>query len=288
MNGIGSKPALVENGCIIRTAFTICTVLFAGLLCSFSVNAAEKPCSSVILSGHPNLPPVVWSDSRVITGAAPELIRNILQKFNIEVNSDYLGGNNRVLRKMQSGVVDINPAMIRTPELEKSIQFIEPAIYTQSYSVIVKRGAKKIPKTWRDLIDLQGVTPKGLSFGHDFDQFARKNLKLIRTFNAKQGLMMLNVGRVDYAIYPDTQGDLFVSLLDFEGRFEKASIEITSFELYVGVSNKIRCKLPVKEIAKELKYLHKSGRADHTVNDSLYKWMEFSLEKRSSTFPDKM
>ncbi|MGI9273757.1 MAG: transporter substrate-binding domain-containing protein [Endozoicomonas sp.] len=279
---------MAKNGCIIRTALTIYTALVAGTFYPALSFASDQPCSRVVLSGHPNLPPVVWGDSQIITGAAPELVRNILQKHQIEVVSDYLGGNRRVLRKMQSGVVDINPAMVRTPEDEQYVQFIEPAIYTQSYSVIIKRGAENIPKNWEDLVKLQGVTPKGLSFGHDFDLFARDNLKLIRTFNAKQGLMMLNVGRVDYAIYPNIQGDLFVSLLDFEGRFEKAPVEIASFKLHIGISDKIGCKLPVKKIAEELKYLHKSGRADHTVNDNLYKWMEFSLDKRSNSFPDKI
>lgn len=266
---------MAKRPSIIRTAFCLCT-LFAGN----AVQAKPEYCKSVVLSGHPNFPPVVWGDHQKIIGAAPDLITEILSNSGITVSSDYLGGNNRVLRKLAAGDIDINPAMIKSPEMEESTHFIDPPIYTQSYAVIVRKGKHTRLDTWEDLIPLQGVTPKGLSFGQEFDAFAKENLKLIRTFNARQGLMMLNVGRVDYAIYPDVQGDLFVSLLDFEGRFEKASVDIASFKLHIGISRKLDCDLPLKTLSEELNYMLSSGQADHTVNDNLYKWMEFSLDRR--------
>ncbi|WP_236631494.1 substrate-binding periplasmic protein [Endozoicomonas numazuensis] len=254
-----------------------------GLTLLFVISTAHsmtRLCDNILLSGHPNLPPIIWGDYQKTLGAAPELVSNILSKEGISVNSDYQGGINRVLRKLQTGEIDLNPAMVRTPELEKTVQFIEPPIYTQKYAVLVKKGKHKNLDSWDDLKKLLGVTPKGLSLGAEFDEFARKNLRLIRTFHARQGLLMLNVGRVDYAIYPDIQGDLFMSLLDFEGRFEKASVDIASFKLYVGVSRKLDCKLPLESLSKQLSYMLNSGQADHTVNDNLYKWMDFSLSKR--------
>ncbi|WP_062260303.1 substrate-binding periplasmic protein [Endozoicomonas arenosclerae] len=253
---------------------------FTLLFLQSTAHANTSQCDNVILSGHPNLPPVVWGDYQKTLGAAPELVSEILTREGINVVSDYQGGINRVLRKLESGDIALNPAMVRTRELEKTVQFIEPPIFTQKYAVLVKKGKHKDLNSWDDLRKLLGVTPKGLSLGAEFDEFSRKNLRLIRTFHARQGLLMLNVGRVDYAIYPDIQGDLFMSLLDFEGRFEKASVDIASFKLYVGVSRKLDCKLPLDTLSEQLNYMLNSGRADHTVNDNLYKWMDFSLSKR--------
>lgn len=96
---------------------------------------------------------------------------------------------------------------------------------------------------------------------------------------------MLNVGRVDYAIYPQIQGNLFVSLLDFEGRFEKMPVEIASFNLHVGISRNMNCSLPVEAISEQLQVRQKNGYTERVVNDSLYKWMGFSLEKRNNIAP---
>ena len=93
---------------------------------------------------------------------------------------------------------------------------------------------------------------------------------------------MLNVGRVDYAIYPQTQGDLFMSLLDFEERFEKMPVEISSFQLNTAISKKMDCLIPTDTISNQLKEWQKSGYTDKVINDSLYKWMGFSLEKRNT------
>ncbi|MGI9281635.1 MAG: substrate-binding periplasmic protein [Endozoicomonas sp.] len=253
---------------------------FTLLLVMDTVQGKSRQCDHVLLAGHPNLPPIIWGDYQKTLGAAPELVSDILTREGIQVDSDYQGGINRVLRKLQSGEIDLNPAMVRTPELEDKVHFIEPPIYTQKYAVLVRKGKHKDLNSWDDLKKLLGVTPKGLSLGTEFDEYARKNLRLIRTFHARQGLLMLNVGRVDYAIYPDTQGDLFMSLLDFEGRFEKASVDIASFKLYVGISKKLDCELPLKSLSEQLNFMLNSGLADHTVNDNLYKWMDFSLSKR--------
>lgn len=93
---------------------------------------------------------------------------------------------------------------------------------------------------------------------------------------------MLNVCRVNYAIYPQTQGDLFMSLLDFEGRFEKMPVEISSFELHTAISRKLNCQLPLNAISSQLQKWQKSGYTDKIINNSLYKLMGFSLEKRNT------
>nr|WP_228550715.1 transporter substrate-binding domain-containing protein [Endozoicomonas sp. OPT23] len=230
------------------------------------------------MAGHPDLPPVSWGDFQQTLGAATDLTTGILNSLGIQTTSDYRGGVNRVIRNLQSGRIALNPAMVKTPELAENVRFIEPAIYTQKYVVLVKKGRSENLNSWNDLKGLVGVTPKGLSFGEKFDYFASNNLRIIRTYHARQGILMLNVGRVDYAIYPDTQSDLFISLMNLEQRFEKAKVDIASFELHIGVSKNTPCELPLEKISEELRKSHKSGQSAHTINDSLYKWMEYSLK----------
>lgn len=258
------------------------TTLFITLLFSCHLIAQPRFCKEVVLTGHPDLPPVAWGDFQNTHGAATELITEVLERHGVTVINDYFGGANRVNYKLQQGIIHINPAMSYQQKYLKDIQYLEPPIFTQSYMVVTRKGRRLTISQWSDMKKLKGVTPKNLRFSKQFNQYANNHLNLVRTFNAKQGLKMLNVGRVDYAIYPQTQGDLFMSLLDFEGRFEKMPVEISSFELHTAISKKLNCQLPLEAISNQLQKWQKSGYTDKVINDSLYKWMGFSLEKRNS------
>ena len=266
---------------LYKQLLTLTALLF--LLFS-SISSASNLCRSVALAGHPDLPPVTWGDYQHTLGAATDLTTRILNSMDIQVTSDYNGGIRRVNRSLKAGRIDINPAMIKSPELEQDIKFIEPAIYTQKYVVLIKKGKGLKLNSWDDLKGLLGVSPKGLSFGEAFDDYASENLRMIRTYHARQGLLMLNVGRVDYAIYPDTQSDLFISLMNLEQRFEKAKVDIASFQLHIGVSKKLSCSLPITKISKKLMESHDTGLSAHIINDSLYKWMEYSLKHSPARF----
>lgn len=243
-------------------------------------NAIAENCQYITLSGHPNLPPVVWGDYLSTLGSAPDLINEVLIQHNIEVFSDFKGGNNRVIRDFQLGKFEINPAMARTPEAEEYTLFIEPAIYTQSYDVIVKKRSKLNITRWGELKKLKGVTSKDTYLGEEFESYADKYLDLVRIRNTQQGLKMLNVGRVDYAIYPQIQDDLFVSLFDLEGVFEKMPVDIASFKLYVGISKATTCTLPIEAISEWIQTSLDNGHSEHVLNDNLYKWMGFGLNTK--------
>lgn len=259
------------------------TALFITLLFASLLMAQPRLCKEIILTGHPDLPPVAWGDFQNTHGAATELITEILEQQGINVINDYFGGANRVNYKLQQGIIHINPAMSYQQKYLKDIHYLEPPIYTQSYMVITRKDHQLNISQWSDMNKLKGVAPKNLRFSEEFNLYSTNHLSLVRTFNAKQGLKMLNVGRVDYAIYPQTQGDLFMSLLDFEGRFEKMPVEISSFELYTAISKKLNCQLPLETISNQLQKWQKTGYTDKIINDTLYKWMGFSLEKRNNT-----
>ena len=254
-----------------------------------------------MLTGHPDLPPVSWGDYRHTHGAATNLVTALLESHNIEVVNDFFGGANRVNYKLQAascklqaascklqaascklrqGIIHVNPAMSYQQKYLNDIYYIYPPIYTQSYMVVTRREQHHDIQQWSDLIDLKGVAPRNVRFNKTFNQYAEKKLNIVKTFNAQQGLKMLNVGRVDYAIYPQVQGDLFVSLLDLEGQLKKMPVELSSFDLYIAVSKKLNCSLPSNEMSRALTNWQESGHADKVFNDSLYKWMGFSLAKR--------
>ncbi len=245
-----------------------------------SSNAIAEQCQQITLSGHPNLPPVVWGDYLSILGSAPDLISEMLAEHNITVISDFKGGNNRVIRDFRLGKFHINPAMARTPAAEEYTDFIEPAIYTQTYDLITRKRSKLNITQWDDLIKLKGVASKDTYLGAEFEAFSEQRLDLVRIQNAQQGLKMLNVGRVDYAIFPQIQDDLFVSLFNMEGVFEKMPVDIATFELFVGISKANTCTLPLEAMSQWISDSLENGHSEHVMNDNLYKWMGYGLNRK--------
>lgn len=213
-------------------------------------------------------------------GAAPDIAEQLFNQQGITVVNDHRGGYNRVQRQMAEGTLDINPAMPKNERTERYTDFLEPPIYAHSYAVIVRRDRALQLQNWDDLIGLRGVAPKDINFSPAFDQFAEGKLHLMRTVNARQGLKMLDVGRVDYSIYPEVQDDLFVSLLDLEGRFQKMPVDIATFELYIGISKKRSCELPLDQLNQDLQQLVNQGGIAQAINDNLYKWMGQSLKAK--------
>lgn len=254
-------------------------VLFCRQLSSQQV-AHSAMCKEVVLTGYPDLPPVSWGDYQSTHGAASDLLTEILEEEGIRVINDYFGGANRVTHKLRQGIIHINPAMTYQQKYLNEVYHIYPPIYTQSYMVVTLRDDQRDIRHWSDMKDLKGVAPRNVRFSKAFEQYADDHLSIVKTFHAQQGLKMLNVGRVDYAIYPQIQGDLFVSLLDLEGKLEKMPVELSPFDLYIAVSKALGCTLPVNKISAKLINRQESGYADKVLNDSLYKWMGFSLEKR--------
>ncbi|WP_426416683.1 hypothetical protein [Aestuariirhabdus sp. LZHN29] len=249
-------------------------------LTTASAAVYSNTCEQVKLAGHPNLPPVVWGDYLSTLGSAPDLVEEMLAEQGIAVASDFKGGNNRVMRDFRLGKFDINPAMARSPETEAYTIFIEPPIYTQSYIVITNRRSNLNISDWNQLRGLKGVASKDTYLGNRFETFADAELDLIRIQNAQQGLKMLHVGRIDYAIYPQIQDDLFVSLLNMEGVFEKMPVDIATFELYVGISKASTCDLPLEAMASWISHSIESGHSAHVMNDNLYKWMGYGLSSK--------
>ncbi|WP_067520243.1 substrate-binding periplasmic protein [Endozoicomonas ascidiicola] len=261
----------------------ITVFVFLALLSGQLPAKVSDVCKEVVLTGHPDLPPVSWGDYQNTHGAASDLVTEILEEEGINVINDFFGGANRVTYKLRQGIIQINPAMPYQQNHLNDIYYIYPPIYTQSYMVVTRRDQEHKISDWSDMIDLKGVAPRNVRFSKAFSQYAADNLLIVKTFNAQQGLKMLSVGRVDYAVYPQIQGDLFVSLLDLEGKLEKMPVELSNFDLYVAISKEMGCSLPVNSISKKLTERQESGYADKVFNDSLYKWMGFSLEKRNTS-----
>ncbi|WP_087108024.1 hypothetical protein [Parendozoicomonas haliclonae] len=211
-------------------------------------------------------------------GAATDLLTQTLAEHNIATSTEHLGGYRRVLRAMEEGRIAMTVGITRDKFPEGVASFSDTPLYNHALTILVKRDMVEKPQEIRDLLELKGAMPDQLAVEDIFGAHSPKHL--MRTFTPNLALKMLAIGRVDYTIYPDMQDDLFVSLMNMEGQFEKLPLLSATIPVYVAFSNQLDCALPLDKINQTLTQAAASKQAQQTLNDSLYKWMNYQLEKR--------
>ena len=257
------------------------TLFALGLSLCTQLTAAT--CQNITISGPPNFPPIVWSDYRETHGAASDILKKALQEHSITSTTDHVGGYRRTLKAIQRGRIHAIVGIPRNRETENNIVFINTPLYTHNLTVLVRKTMplNEHPKTWEDLLQLKGAMPNQLSLS---DAFVPPHTpkKLMRTFTPNLALKMLAIGRVDYTIYPNMQDDLLVSLLNLEGQFKKLPLISRNVPVYVGFSQQVDCDLPISKIDASIQRMIQSGESEEILNDSLYKWMNYQLNKRDT------
>ncbi len=249
-----------------------------------SAHHSLPTCETITMSGPPNAPPVVWTDYLSIHGAAHDLLERVFSKHGIVLTTDHIGGYPRVLKAFHRGRIQLILGLPKNLETEATATFLKRPLYTHSLAVLVRKDGNhnphQIPESWNDLLKMKGAMPDQLSIDDIFGNQQPKHL--MRTFSPKHALKMLSVGRVDYTIYPNIQDDLMVSLLNMEGQYEKLPLISNKIPVHAAFSKNMDCSLPLDEINKDLASLEASGEAEAILNDSLYKWMSYQLNRRGT------
>src|SRR5688572_26806159 len=99
----------------------VCLILLASALgaCDTSTNPASPTAqNTIIASGHPEWPPIMFQSGSAIDGAGPALVRMIFEDLGYSVSFPHTGTWDQVQAKARSGEVDILVAAYKTTERE--------------------------------------------------------------------------------------------------------------------------------------------------------------------------
>lgn len=255
--------------------------LGVGLLFAWfpAVSVAERAsCDHVILTGNPFQPPYVWRDSenpKTLDGAAIAFMARALEEAGVSYQVRYSGPWSRVLSAAKNGQVDIIASVLKSDELDSSLEYLHPSYIHDPVGVFFKSGQSNKYANWSNLKGLKGGTLSGISYGRKFDAFAASELTFEYSYDVNSLFKKLALGRVDYVLYQVHPALLELSLQNMSDKVDfrllKPALKIN---LHAAISKKSPCISLSSELNRIIRKLAVKNVMFELSSQYLVKWEE--------------
>ncbi|HUR20029.1 MAG TPA: transporter substrate-binding domain-containing protein [Vicinamibacterales bacterium] len=239
----------------------IAALLITFTACSSKSPADPGPLVSIMISGHPEWPPIMYRSGAVIDGAGPALVKKIFDDLKLRTAFPYSGTWDEVQAKARTGEVDVLVAAYKTTERLTYMLYSDPYTTDPVALYVAKGKAFAFDTNWNVLIGKKGVAMVGDSYGQQFDDFAAANLQLVRATTAAQAFDLIASGQADYFLYALYAGDDFLKKNGQASKFETLPKFVADENFYITISKKSPFVIYLDDINKAIaKY-----KADGTI-----------------------
>lgn len=252
---------------------TKAVLLSVSLFLCQSLTAANCEDGTVLVSGESAYPPLSWrhKDGK-LRGASIDLVSEIFAEKNIKVITDSGGPWKRIVLNAQRGKVDMVVGIRRTPEREKYLHFIEPAITPAAQAIFIRKQNEFQYKQWSDLKGKVGGVTLGASFDDTFDTYAKNNLHLEQVKTVEQNFKKLANHRIDYFL-----GPLLPTLLYAEKSGDRYKIQFVRppfmiINEYVAFSKRSNCQQYAAYFEQRIAQKIAEGEMDDLLEKQYLLW----------------
>ncbi len=215
----------------------------------------------MIISGHPNYPPLMWKQGETITGASADLIKLICKELEIPYEIKWGGPWQRVQALAKAGSFDFIVGIYSNEDRRGFLEYTIPYM-SDPIAVTVLKDKTFEFKSREDLIGKTGVTMHGDSFGQDFDNYIKTKLDLKRAYTVDAIFKNLIAGRVEYILwgyYPIITNSSEVGVYD---KIDILEPSVVTENMYMAFSK----KSPFKNHLQEVNRVIKRFKVDGTIN----------------------
>ena len=227
---------------IQRITNLVCLAVLA-----FSLSACDSKSSTpttpstnkttLIASGHPEWPPIMYRSGALIDGAGPALVKKIFDDLGVTVEFPQTGTWDEVQAKARTGEVDLLVAAYKTTEREGYMVYSVPYT-TDPVSIFVARGKAFPFDSWEVLVSKKGIAMVGDSYGQAFDDFAAARLQLRRVATSTEAFNLVSSGQADYLLYSLYAGDDYLKKTGAASQFESLPKVVNEENFYITISKK--------------------------------------------------
>ncbi len=165
----------------------------------------------------------------------------------------------RRLALMKNGDIDLMVGLLRRPDRETYIHYIDPPYKKRSDTVfIVRRENRDLINTYEDLGNLRIGVIIGAKYFPEFDG----NPRLLKDAVPKDNMNMKKLlrGRIDAMIHPEFAGIDLINRMGANGRVTIAPYRISRQKhVYIGVSKKSPLMSGMNRIQKEIGQMVEDG-----------------------------
>lgn len=232
-------------------------------------SAANPP---VIVTGHPDRPPLAYQDGAHIVGFLPDIAGIVFSKLGIPYQNRFMGPWKRVQALARMGEVDLITGLYRNSEREIYLVFSKP-FFDDPTSVFVKKDKAIAVSNQNDLVGFRGVTLFGDSFGEQFDQFIADHLRMVRVYSPKEMFDLLLSEKVDYMIFGHYAGRVAASQRGFNDQIAVAKKELLVTKICFAFSKKSPHVHLLPDINRELDKLREQGAIDALIDEQMRRYL---------------
>jgi polar amino acid transport system substrate-binding protein len=220
--------------------------------------AAGQP---LIVSGHPDYPPVMWEENGTIVGAAAELAKTVFTELGVPFEIRATGPWKRVQLNSREGTIDVIVAAYVNPERLAYMDYTVPFMKDPVVAFVWKGKAFPFRK-WDDLAGKLGTTNLGESYEEAFDKFAEQKLNIERVAETVQNFKKLGNGRASYFVFGLYPGLACAAITGYDDKIEVLPQPIVTAEFYMTFSKKSKFGHLIPRVNKIIARLKSQGAID--------------------------
>jgi len=241
------------------------------------INAQEATVAApVIITSHPDRPPLAYQDNEQIVGLFPELAEIIFSRLEIDYQKRFVGPWKRVLALTRQGTVDLIAGIYHNREREAYLVYSTP-ICEDLTSVFVRKDNPLAISDHQDLIGLRGVTLFGDSFGDSLDRFIEDYLRMVRVYSPEEMFDLLLSEKVDYMIFGYYAGRVAASQMGLQDQIAVAQKELAVTAIHFAFSKKSPHIDLLPDINREISDLRDQGTIDDLVEAYIERYLLTTL-----------
>lgn len=210
-------------------------------------------------------PPYKIAEKKDVSGIDIEILEEIATRMDRSLTFKR-GTFEDCLKLMEQGQADVMSSLLRRPEREAFIHYVQPRYRVRSVKVFyVLQDNHNALRSYGDLQKLKiGVKTKA-SYAPMFDNDERLNK--IPSDSIKINISKLVAGKIDTFITTDLEGDYWVQKLNLENRIVKAPYKFMhSDSIYMGISKKSAFVDEAGEFGHILKELVDTGEVQKIID----------------------
>lgn len=236
-------------------------------------------CETLEVSGNPEYPPLLWQSSQtpgLLTGAVPQLLREIVEPLGVKVEVREVGSWARVQRQAELGEIDLVAGAFITSERIGYLDYVLPPMMHLETSVWAPKNRQFNYHHWPDLRGKKGSTVINNSFGQRFDRYAIENLDVDGVRSIEQSFLMAQAGRVDYVLYERLQGEVKLVRLGLADDFVALEPAISREGLFFAFPKRSRCNSEALREAfmLSLNQLTNEGRLSELISEYARRYVD--------------
>ncbi|MEA1921388.1 MAG: transporter substrate-binding domain-containing protein [Pseudomonadota bacterium] len=248
----------------IRVSVVVMAWLFSGFFPAAGVGAeslvgkADSGRKPLLISAHPEFPPVMWKKGDTIVGTSSLLAKTIFAELGISCKIVYSGPWKRVQHEAENGRIDLISGIYYNDERNRYLLYTKP--YMDDPTSIIVAVGKAFPCFGREaLIGKRGVAPFGDSFGEEFDLFIKDRLQVIRPYTLQLCFQALLEGRADYLLFGYYSALIGSKTFGYLDQIEVVNREIDTTGMYMAFSRKSEYCYLLPQVNRIIERLRKNG-----------------------------